>query len=340
MWVPTWFPGSPLRNSLLILDPPAHTRVRALAQRAFGPRAMAILESRSRAIAAELTGRLAADREIDLINDFAIALPGRIIIEICGLDPGLQVHFKRWGAAVAAMGISDPALIAQVRTDFEEMIRHLRAVVEERRRHPADDIVTELLEPDPTTGDRMTDDEVLAFLATILPAGFETSAGLLANVLRFLALRPQDFSHLRARPEFIPQYLEEVLRYEPVAQTVARICQTEVEVAGVRLAAGSVVLVLVGSANRDETKFPDPDVFDPDRFAPGKEGAKHLSFSHGIHYCLGAALARAECRIGIEALLARCEQLRMGPAPIEWTMSLSVRIPVSLPARLSRRLAA
>lgn len=340
VWVPTWFPESPLVHALLIQDPPAHTRLRALTQRAFSPRAMSILESRSRAIAKELSERMVASSEVDFFSDFALALPARIIIEICGLDPGLQVNFKRWGAAVAAIGISDPALIAQVRTDFEEMIGCLREVLEDRRRHPKDDIVTELLKADPVTGDRMTDGEILAFLATILPAGFETSAGLLANAARILALRPQDVARLRADPGLVPQYLEEVLRYDSVAQSVARICQEEVEVAGVRLEAGTLVLILLGSANRDETKFPEPDLFDPDRFAPGKEGAKHLSFSYGIHYCLGAALARTECRVGIEALLACCEQLSIGSAPIDWSLSLSVRVPVSLPMRLSRRLAA
>ena len=340
VWVPTWFPESPLRSALLIQDPPAHTRLRALTQRAFGPRAMAILESRSRAIAAELSDRLVDDDEFDFVSDFALALPARIIIEICGLDPELQVHFKRWGAAVAAIGISDPVLIAQVRTDFEEMIGCLRQVIEDRHRHPREDIVTELLKPDPVSGDRMTDEEVLAFLATILPAGFETSAGLLSNTARILAARPQDLARLRAAPELVPQYLEEVLRYDSPAQSVARLCQEDVEVAGVRLEAGTLVLILLGSANHDETRFPDPDAFDPDRFAPGKEGAKHLSFSYGIHFCLGATLARTESRVGIEALLARCEQLSIGPAPIDWSLSLSVRVPVSLPMRLSRRLAA
>lgn len=340
VWVSAGFPGSPLRHALLIQDPPAHTRLRALTQRAFGPRSMANLESRSRAIAMELSDRLVADGEVDFFSDFALTLPARIIIEICGLDPGLQAHFKRWGAAVAAMGISDPAFIAKVRSDFEEMIGCLRQVVEDRRRHPKDDIVTELLKADPVSGDRMTDEEILAFLATILPAGFETSAGLLVNTARILATRPQDLARLRAQPEAVAHYLEEVLRYDSVAQSVARICQEDVEVAGVRLAAGTLVLILLGSANRDETKFPDPDVFDPERFAPGKEGAKHLSFSYGIHYCLGAALARTECRVGIEALLARCDQLSMGTAPIDWSLSLSVRVPTSLPIRLSRRLAA
>jgi cytochrome P450 len=131
-----------------------------------------------------------------------------------------------------------------------------------------------------------------------------------------------------------------VLRYDSPAQSVARLTESDVEVGGVHLPAGTLVLILVGSANRDETRFPDPDTFDLERFAPHKEGPKHLSFSYGIHYCLGAVLARTESRVGLEALVARCDHMEPVTAQLEWSKSLSVRSPVSMPIRLARRLAA
>ncbi|HEX2573069.1 MAG TPA: cytochrome P450 [Polyangia bacterium] len=326
---PPWLDHNPAAESLVMCDPPDHTRLRAFVSRAFSPRTLAPIEARIRTVASELADRVVARGEVDVVDEFAGALPTRIIAEVLGLDPALGVHFKRWvnDQAVISPAITDPVRIAEIKTSIHELVSYLDEAIEARRRAPSDDLVGELMRPD-ASGQLLTEDELRSFLVVLLVAGLETSTALLSSTLRLLAERPADLQHLRQDPAFIPAYLEEVLRYEPPAHGLARLTTQEVELGGTRLAAGSVVLVLLGSANRDENYFPEPD-----RFDPGRSNQKAVAFGYGIHSCVGAVLARMEGRIGLKALLERVAHIAPVPGEIRWNESLVSRCPIALPLR-------
>jgi cytochrome P450 len=326
-----WLPRNPISDSLLLQDPPAHGRLRGLVGNAFGPEALARLEERVRVIAAELADQLAITNKTDFQATFALPLPARVIAEILGVDPALHVHFKRWVLdmnAVALPGQSD-ARIAEIRASIEEMIAYMNQVIADRRRCPADDMISDLLVPN-EDGDRMTDEEILSFLFIVLPAGFETTTNLLASAMRVLLRRPDLLARLRADPARIPAFVEEVLRHDGPSVGLLRLTTREVELGGVVLPAYSPVLCLLSSANRDERRFADADVFDLDR-----SDRKHLAFGHGIHACLGAALARMEARVGIAALLERFDAVEAA-GPSDWVPSFLLRGPTVFPVRLRR----
>jgi cytochrome P450 len=197
-------------------------------------------------------------------------------------------------------------------------------VLAQRRREPREDLVTDLLQAR-VDGQSLSDAELMSFMFLLVVAGLETNIHLLGHSVRILMERPEVLARLRADRSLIPRFIEEVLRYEPPVQAMGRLTTAEVELSGVRIPAGAAVMLLIGSANHDDTRFPGADRFDMDR-----EGVNNLPFGHGIHFCLGAPLARLETRIGLEALLARFE--RLSPAgPLEWNHSFTVRGPRILP---------
>jgi len=328
---PPWLDHNPAAESLTMCDPPDHTRLRAFVSRAFSPRTLAPIENRIRAVAGELADHVVARGEVDFVAEFAGALPTRIIAEILGLDPALGVHFKRWvnDQAVISPAITDPVRIAEIKTSVRELVSYLDEAIAARRRAPSDDLVGELMRPD-ANGQLLTEDELRSFLVILLVAGLETTTAALTSTLRLLAERPADLQRLRQDPSLIPAYLEEVLRYESPAQGLARITTQELELGGTRLAAGSMVLVLLGSANRDENHFPEPD-----RFDPGRSNQKAVAFGHGIHSCVGAVLARMEGRVGLKALLERVGHVTAVPGELQWNESLVSRCPIALPLRFT-----
>jgi cytochrome P450 len=331
--LPPWLERNPLADSLLVVDPPAHDRLRAVVAHAFGPRAMARLEPRVREIAGELAQDLAEQGSADFQAAFAGPLPARIMAEILGLDPSLHVHFKRWtdDASAISPAIVDPARIALIRATISEMEDYFREVIRTRRRHPGDDMISGLVHP-PGTGQPLSDEELLSFLFVLLAAGLETTMYFLANIMRALIGRPDDASRLAADQAHIPKFVEEVLRHDSPGHGTFRVTTQPVELAGTTIPAGALVLLLMASSNRDERRFPDADRFDMDR-----QHERPLAFGYGIHFCLGAPLARLEGRIACEALLSRFEGFIRPPGEIAWNQSLTVRGPVSLPVEFVRR---
>ncbi|WP_050429575.1 cytochrome P450 [Chondromyces crocatus] len=319
---------NPVAESILALDPPNHTQLRALVSRAFTPRNIGRLEGRVTDIANEIGDRLRDMGEADLVAELAGPLPARIIAEILGLDPALHREFKRWGEhlAVITPATVDP-LASAIRSSIGEMERYFKEVIAARRRNPREDIVTDLTRAE-VDGVKLSDPQIISFLFLLLSGGFETTVNLIAHAMMILSARPQDHDRLRAEPHMIPAFVEEVLRYEPPLQGLPRVCSADVVIGGQFIPAGSLVVGLIGSANRDESLYHDPDQFDMDREQHGA-----LAFGHGIHFCLGAALARLEGRLSLEALLSRFRRLQQLPGEITYTCAISLRGPIAVPMR-------
>jgi cytochrome P450 len=324
---PAWIGHNPFGDSMLSMDPPAHGRLRALVNRAFGPAALAQLEPRVRAFAEGIAGRLPLGAAVDWVEAVAMELPASVIGELLGLDASLHARFKRWTDDLTSISGTTPdmaARIEEIRTTIREMEEYMTEVLARRRREPADDMVTQLLHAQ-VDGESLSDAELMSFMFLLLAAGLETTTHLLNHAARMLVARPDVLARVRADHALIPRFVEETLRYEPPVRAVYRLVVADTAIRGVPIAKGSRVLVILGSANRDEEHFPGADRFDIDRGAPN-----NLPFGHGAHFCLGAPLARLEARLLLEALLPRVRGLAAA-GPVVWRRSLSVRGPLSLP---------
>jgi cytochrome P450 len=327
---PPWFGRpNPISDSLLFMDDPKqHGRLRGLVNRAFGPTALARLEPRIRATAEELTTRVLSRRTVDFVEDFALPLPASVIGSLMGLEPALHSRFKQWSDDIVAVSVTQPgdtALLEQCRRTVEEMEQYLGEVIARRRETPGDDMVSELVNAR-IEGEALSDKELMGFLFLLLVAGLETTVHLLGHSARLLAEHPDVLARLRADRSLIPAFIEEVLRFEPPVHGTMRLCTEDVTLAGVSLPRGSVLVLLLGSAMRDERYCADGD-----RFSLDRKGPHNTAFGHGMHFCLGAPLARLEARAALEALLARCSGLAIRPEPIEWNQSMTVRGVRALP---------
>ena len=328
VWEPPWVGYNPLARSILALDGPGHGRLRALAGRSVGPRAVARLAPAIRAEAERLAAGL--DGEVEIVEGFAAPLPAFVIATLLGLSPRLAGNFKNWADDFLSVTPEplDDAHAARVRATIAELSAYMHAVIAERRRAPVDDMVSELLRVD-EDGQCMSDAEILEFMIVILLGGLETTTHLLSTSMLFLAGRPDLWATLRAEPGKIGGFVEEMLRYDGPSQTLPRVTTCEVELAGVEIPAGALVVALVGSAGRDERRFDAPDRFDLER------GTAGLNFGHGVHFCLGAALARMEAQIGLAALVSRFAAVERVPGPIVFNRTMTVRGPVAARLRLT-----
>ncbi|WP_433927249.1 cytochrome P450 [Sorangium cellulosum] len=318
--LPPWLDRNPMANSLLLMDPPEHTKTRALVSRAFSTRVIPRIEPVLRAVTREFVERLTPGRELDFYAELAMPIPAAAIADLLGLDPALRANFQRWTADFVATAAATPEMRPGIRATIVELEQYLLEVIAARRAAPRDDLVSDLLAAR-VDGVALTEPELVSFLFVLLAAGFETTTHLLNAALVLLMDHPEVYARIRADPALIPAFLEEVLRFEPPGQIALRQAKTDVEIRGVTVPAGAFVAAIIGSANRDEQVFPDPDRFDIDR-----ERQVGLSFGHGVHFCIGAALARAEAKVGIEVLASlpgRFERAD-GRAP-EWNLSLLLR---------------
>ena len=329
---PPWLGGNPFSESMITLDPPQHGRLRGLLSKAFGASAIARMEPRVQAFAEEAVAALPLGEPLDIMPSFALRVPASVIGDLMGLDPSLHARLKRWADLITG-GVTtvrpeelDRKQLA--RDAVADLRRYFGEVLEARRRNPAEDLVSDLLRAE-VDGEVLTQDELIAFMAVLLVGGIETVVHMLGVSFVVLLDQPELLARLRADRSLIPAFLEEVLRYEPPAQAAPRMATQEVEVGGVKLPKGAPLLAMLGSANRDEAYFPDGD-----RFAMDRTGPKNLSFGHGVHFCLGAQLARMEGRLALEALLDRVGRLERGPEPMTWHRTLVVRGPGSVPVVL------
>jgi len=287
------------RKSLIGVDGSRHETLRGIVNRGFTPSRIAGWEPRVRAIVGAQLRRLAPGEPFDVIEDLAVPLPMTIIAEMLGVDAGRRADFKRGSNALVAMmsGAAsrrpvDPAPLQ----DVAELFQFLRETVRERRRQPGDDLVSVLVDP---ARDGVLDEiDMVQFVVLLLVAGNETTTNLIGNAAAALLEHRDALDRVAREPERVPALVEEALRYDPPIQVVFRTVTADTDLAGTRIPRGAVVAALLGSANRDERAFADPDRFDVSRDTRG-----HLAFGFGPHFCLGAALARLEARVALEALL-------------------------------------
>ena len=318
-----------ITSSLLMIDPPRHTRLRRLVNKAFTPRVVDNLRPRIQAIVDELLDRAAPKRAMDLMRDLASPLPVRVIAEMLGIPPEDHEDFKRWSDALTVL--VDPMQgeggFAPAESAFEALSTYLRRVFDERRRAPRDDLMSALVGVE-EQGDALSDAELLSLSGLILGAGHETTTNLLGNAVVALLRHPAERRRVQDDPSLVANAVEEILRYDSPVQLTDRVATEDCEIAGHKVRKGVLVALVLGAANRDPERFPEPD-----RLDVGRANIQHLAFGHGAHFCLGAALARAEAQIALSTLLTRFPDLNGDAGRIEWKRSMVLRGPTSLPVR-------
>ena len=319
VWAPRFF--QPLVRNMLDRDPPGHTRLRGLVQKAFTPGLVEAMRGRVQSLAGELLDKVQRNKRTDLIRDFALPLPSTIIAEMLGVPAADRHKFHRWSSAMLASNSTRRGRLRVIPTVWFFM-RYIRALIRARRAAPRDDLVSALVRAE-EAGEQLDEDELLAMIFLLLVAGHETTVNLIGNGTLALLEHPDQLARLRDAPALTRTAVEELLRYaSPVETATERYALEDVMVAGTTIPRGSLVLAVIASANRDERHFPNADKLDV-----GREPNKHLAFGQGIHFCLGAPLARLEGQIAIRTLLRRLPDLRLAvpPEKLRWRRGLIVR---------------
>ncbi len=269
---------------------------------AFTPRAVEDLAPRIAAITDELLDQVVARGEMDLVRDLTYPLPVIVIAELLGVPSSDRDQFKAWSDAVTSVG--NEGGLAQ-----RAMAMYFSKLIEERRRAPRNDLISALISAQ-IEGEHLSPPELLGFCVLLLVAGNETTTNLIGNAMLCLDETPDLLPKLERDLSLVPDFVEEVLRYRSPVQSMFRVVARPVELGGQLMQTGQSILAWIGSANRDEAAFDEPD-----RFETQRNPNKHLAFGHGIHFCLGAPLARLEARIALEAMLRRLKHLRRAPGP-------------------------
>ena len=321
-------PAVPL--SMLERDPPDHTRLRGLVSKAFTPRVVEVLRPHIQQIVDGLLDRVEGAHAMDLIEDFAYPLPVIVICELLGVPVADRERFKGWGLDIAR-GLDaillppDSEVVQRSAASRRALIDYFRELIAERRTAPRADLLSDLIAAE-EVGDRLSESELLATCILLLVAGHETTVNLLGNGTLALLRHPAQLSRLRESPGLIGSAVEELLRYDGPVQRTARVPSEEVTIGGRTIAKGDLVLPFIGAADRDHTQFPDPDCLDIAR-----ADNRHIAFGWGIHFCLGAPLARVEGQIAINTLVRRLPKLALATDRPEYRQSLTLRGLKALP---------
>ncbi|MFJ9639077.1 cytochrome P450 [Streptomyces sp. NPDC101178] len=314
-------------TSMLSSDIPDHTRLRKLVTREFTPRRMEQLAPRIQEMTDELLDRMLAapDRRADLVESLSYPLPMNVICELLGVPFLDRAAFREWSnQAVSSVDASKRD------SSTKAMAAYLARLLQDKRTQPGDDLMSALIHTADEDGDRLSADELMGMAWLLLVAGHETTVNLITNGVHNLLAHPEQLALLRADFGLIDNAVEEILRFEgPVETPTYRFTTEPIDIGGTVIpGGGELVLVAMSDANRDPARYPDASRFDITRDARG-----HIAFGHGIHYCLGAPLARIETRVAIRSLLERCPELRLAadPATLDWRTGLLMRGPLSLP---------
>lgn len=294
-------------RTMLDLDPPDHTRLRALVSKAFTPRAVAALGPRVEEIVEELLNDLAHKKRFDLISEFAYPLPVIVIAEMLGIPARDRDRFNVWSndIALAVEPVLTDAEIARVKRASDEIVAYFEEIIAQRRDRPEEDMLSALLAAE-EEGEKLTHDELIGTLMLLLVAGNETTRSLIGNGMLALLKNPAQLQRLRDKPELLDSAIDELLRYDSPVQFIIRVVMEETQFKGRRLRAGQKIMILVGAANRDPAVFTNPNLLNIER-----NEKSHLSFGRGIHYCLGSPLALLEARVAFRGLLERFSSIRL-----------------------------
>jgi cytochrome P450 len=301
--------SEPDEPPMLRRDPPDHTRLRKLVSKAFTPRAIERLRARVEGLADELLTELGRRREFDLIHDFAVPFPVTIIAEMLGIPAADFATFKRWSDHL--VGFLDPLASPGpevLRKTVNEFQTYMSELSEVRRREPTEDLLSALVQAE-EQGDHLSEQELRGTLALLLAAGNETTTNLIGNGVAALLRHPDQLARLREEPAIAEGAVEELIRFDSPVQLTMRIPTEDVDFAGVRFEKHQAVVTVLGSANRDSAAFARPDELDL-----GREPSEHLAFGYGIHFCLGAQLARLEGQVAFRELARRFPDLRLATA--------------------------
>ena len=296
--------GQLFASSLIATDPPRHRQLRSLVTQAFTPKAVDALAPRIAGLTDDLLEGIAARGSADLIEELAYPLPVIVISELMGIPAQDRERFKQWSDVIVSQTRSGSASENHIATNME-LTQYFLALIDERRSRPGHDLISTLLAAE-IDGQKLTVPELLGFCALLLVAGNETTTNLIGNAVLCLAENPGTMDRLLREPALLPQTIEEVLRFRSPVQSMYRMTVAETALGDKVIPGGAPVVAWIGSANRDERQFQRPAEFDIDR---GQN--RHLAFGHGVHFCLGAPLARLEARIALEALLSRLPGLSL-----------------------------
>jgi len=316
-------------RQMLFLDPPDHTRLRALASVAFTPRRVERLRSHIQEIMDGLIDAVVARGHMDVIADFASPAPAIITAEMLGVPVEDHQQLKEWSADFAEMLGNfqhNPDRFPRVLRSVEDMCSYFRSAMKEQRLHPREGLVSAMMEAK-VDGAALTEDEIIANLIVTMVGGQETTTNLIGNGVLTLLRHPLEMERLRLDSSLIASAVEELLRYESPSQHTARLAPTDVELGGKQIRKRQAVIAVMGAANRDPDRFPDPDRLDVSR-----ADNRHLAFGWAAHFCFGAALARMEGQIAFQTLLRRLPNLKLDPlARLVWRDNLGLRGLTSLP---------
>ena len=316
-----------LNHHMLNFDPPNHTRLRGLVHKAFTPRMIDNLRPRIESISEELLKEMQAHRgeTIDFIDAYAFPVPIIVIMELLGIPAEEREQFRQWTRAILFSGDQQQMMVGGL-----SLIQYLTDIFDERRAKPKDDLISGLLQVE-EDGSKLSQQEMISMIFLLLVAGHETTVNLIASGTMTLLRNPAQKEKLAKDPSLIRSAIEEMLRYEsPVENTLNRWALEDIEIGGKVIPRGDIVLASVLAANRDPSVFPDPDTFDITR-----EPNKHIAFGNGIHFCLGAPLARMEGAIAINALLRTLPTLELAVAPgqLRWNEQVILHGLTGLPVR-------
>ncbi len=317
-----------MRNWMLVMDPPDHTRLRGLVARAFAPRHLKALRPRIQQLVDDSLDAVEDKGEMDFLEDFAYPLPVHVICDMLGI-PAEDRNWFFDGSRVSGRLIDPtpmtPEELQQVNEGHMQQVAYFKDLFERRRKTPDDDIITELLSA-ADDGDKLSDDELIGNIILLFGAGHETTVNMLGNGMLHLLSNPDEWEKLKADPSLVPNAIEEMLRFDSSVQMTGRTPLEDVEIGGVTIPKGEQILNLLGAANRDPDQYVDPEEFKIDR-----QNVQPTSFGGGIHHCLGAPLARIEGEIALATLIKRLPNIRLANDDPEWRMTFTLRGLATLP---------
>jgi cytochrome P450 len=323
-----------LKLQILFLDPPEHTRIRALVMKAFTPARVERMRARIARIVESLLDARLPSGGLDVIADLAIPLPMMVICDMLRIPDEDRARLKRWSEDYATfLGGSimlPPEAMLTLARSMADFMSYFRELCRQRRDDPGDDLLTVLLQAE-DAGTTLDREDVCATSVLLIAAGHETTTNLIGNGLLALLRQPDALQRLREDSSLFPAAIEELLRFDSPVQMTVRRAVDEIEVGGERIAAGDVFYALVGSANRDAERFPNPD-----ELSFTRPNNRHLAFGHGAHYCLGAPLARLEAQLALSALLDRTGEIRLREDPPPWRPNPALRGLASLAVETDR----